>query len=116
MRYALLIYQDDEFERFWAAASDAERAEVYDRFDAFKTAAGERLLGGEELALSETATTVRTRAGEVVLSDGPFAEVAEHLGGFLVLEAGDLDEVIGLVRMLPEGTVEIRPIAEAPAG
>jgi hypothetical protein len=115
MKYALLIYQDAEFERFWAAASDAERAAVYARFDAFTTAAGDRLLGGEELALSGTATTVRTRDGEVVLSDGPFAEVSEHLGGFLVLDAGDLDEVIGLVRLLPEGTVEIRPIQEPPA-
>jgi len=41
--------------------------------------------------------------------------VSEHLGGFLVLDAGDLDEVIGLVRLLPEGTVEIRPIPEPPA-
>jgi hypothetical protein len=115
MKYAVLIYQDAEFERFWASASAAERAAVYAGFEAFAAAAGDRLVEGRELALSGTATTVRKQHGEVVLSDGPFAEVAEQLGGYLIVEAADLDEVLGLVRELPDGTVEIRPVAEPPA-
>ena len=115
MKYALLIYQDAEFERFWASASAEERAAVYAGFDAFAAAAGDRIVEGHELALSGAATTVRKTDGEVVLSDGPFAEVAEQLGGYFIVEAADLDEVLGLVGALPDGTVEIRPVAEPPA-
>jgi hypothetical protein len=111
MKYALLIYQDAEFERFWARATDEERAALYAEFDAFATVAGDRLVGGHELGLSGTATTVRKRDGEVVLSDGPFAEVAEHLGGYMIVEAADLDEALELARALPDGTVEVRPVA-----
>ena len=114
MKYALLIYQDAGFERFWANASDAERAALYGEFAAFAELAGDRIVGGSELGLSGTATTVRKRDGEVVLSDGPFAEVAEHLGGFFVVEARDLDEALELARALPDGTVEVRPIVEQP--
>ena len=111
MKYALLIYQDAEFERFWASATDEERAALYAEFDAFASVAGDRMLGGHELGLSGTATTVRKRNGEVVLSDGPFAEVAEHLGGYVLVEAADLDEALELARALPDGTVEVRPVA-----
>ena len=115
MKYALLIYQDAEFERRWEAASDAERARLYAEFDAFAAAAGDRILGGHELGLSDTATTVRRRGDDVVVSDGPFAEVAEHLGGFFIVEAADLDEALALARALPEGTVEVRPVVEPSA-
>jgi hypothetical protein len=111
MKYALLIYQDAEFERFWEGATDEERTEVYAHFEAFAGAAGDRLLEGHELGLSGTATTLRKQDGEVVISDGPFAEVAEHLGGYLIVEAADLDEVLELARHLPDGTVEVRPVA-----
>ena len=111
MKYALLIYQDAEFERFWAHATDEERRALYAEFDAFAAAAGDRLVGGHELGLSGTATTLRKRDGEVVLSDGPFAEVAEHLGGFMIVEAADLDEALELARALPAGTIEVRPVA-----
>jgi hypothetical protein len=112
MKYALLIYQDAEFERFWASATDAERAALYAEFEAFAELAGDRIVGGHELALSGTATTVRKRGGDVVLSDGPFAEVAEHLGGYFIVEARDLDEALELARALPDGTVEVRPVVE----
>jgi hypothetical protein len=114
MKYALLIYQDAEFERFWASATDAERTALYAEFEAFAELAGDRIVGGHELALSGTATTVRKRGGDVVLSDGPFAEVAEHLGGYFIVEARDLDEALELARALPDGTVEVRPVVEQP--
>jgi hypothetical protein len=112
MKYALLIYQDAEFDRFWASASEEERAALYSQFDDFKAVAGERLVEGNELALSTTATTMRRRGDDVVISDGPFAEVAEHLGGYIVVDARDLDEALELARALPEGTVEVRPVIE----
>lgn len=111
MKYALLIYQDAEFERFWEHATDEERAALYAEFDAFAAVAGDRLVGGHELGLSGTATTLRKRDGDVVLSDGPYAEVAEHLGGYMIVEAADLDEALELARALPDGTVEVRPVA-----
>jgi hypothetical protein len=112
MKYALLIYQNAEFDRFWAGASDEERAGVYAEFGKFNEVAGERVVGGEELALRTTATTVRRQNGEVVISDGPYAEVAEHLGGFILVEAADLDEALELARAVPSETVEVRPVVE----
>ena len=114
MKYALLIYQDAEFERSWESASEAERAALYAEFDAFAAVAGDRIVGGHELGLSGTATTVRRRGDDVVVSDGPFAEVAEHLGGYFIVEARDLDEALELAAALPGGTVEVRPVVEQP--
>jgi hypothetical protein len=116
MKYALLIYQDAEFERFWASATDAERTALYAEFEAFAELAGDRIVGGHELALSGAATTVRKRGGDVVLSDGPFAEVAEHLGGYFIVEARDLDEALEFARALPSEVVEVRPLVPQEAG
>lgn len=114
MKYALLIYQDAEFERRWAAASEAERAALYAEFEAFAALAGDRIVEGHELGLSPTATTVRRRGGDVVVTDGPFAEVREQLGGYFIVEVADLDAALALARALPEGTVEVRPVVEQP--
>ena len=125
MRYALLLYQDKSFEDEWEAMGPAERGAVYAEFGAFTEAAeaaGAKILGGNELALSHTATTVRRSAtagrrdgDNLVVTDGPFAEVAEHLGGYFEIEARDLDHVLEIVRGLPMGTTEIRPIVEQEA-
>jgi hypothetical protein len=80
---------------------------------------GAKILGGNELGLSRTATTVRRAASafrreeDFVVTDGPFAEVTERLGGYFEVEARDLDRVLELVRSLSSGTTEIRPIFEA---
>jgi hypothetical protein len=112
MRYMLLIYQDAEFERSWAEASDAEKQELYARYGAFGALLEERkaYVGGGELALSHTATTVRADGDDFVVTDGPFAEVAEQLGGFYVVEARDLDEALEFARALPSDVVEVRPL------
>jgi hypothetical protein len=112
MRYMLLIYQDAEFERRWADASDAEKEKLYARFGAFGALLEERkaYVAGEELALSHTATTVREDGDDFVVTDGPFAEVAEQLGGFYIVEARDLDEALEFARALPSDVVEVRPI------
>ena len=128
MKYALLLYQDKAFEDEWEAMGPEERGKVYAEFGAFTEAAeaaGATMLGGNELALSHTATTVRRpvmaswrerregRDDDLVVTDGPFAEVTEHLGGYFEIEARDLDHVLEIVRLLPAGTTEIRPIVEA---
>lgn len=119
MKYLLMLVQSPAFEAEWEAMDDAAQAEVlaeFERFDAEATARGVKILGGNELGLSHTATTVRREEGsdELVVTDGPYAEIAEHLGGYYEVEARDLDHVLEAVRFLPAGTVEIRPIVEGP--
>ncbi len=122
MKYALLLYQDREFETQWDAMGQDEREEVLAQFAAFDEAVqerGGRILGGNALGLSHPATTVRRSAtaqgDDFVITDGPFAEVAEHLGGYYEIEARDLDHAIELVKFLPVGTTEIRPIVDSRA-
>lgn len=76
-----------------------------------------RSAGGSTLQPVATATTVRVREGEVLLSDGPFAETKEQLAGFYLLEARDLDEALQLASRIPParlGSIEVRPVRELP--
>ena len=75
---------------------------------------GVEILGGEALGDASTATTLRTRDGEMTVTDGPFAEAAEHIGGYYVLDAPDLDTVIELCRILPAYDIEVRPVLDQP--
>jgi hypothetical protein len=67
---------------------------------------------GEDLTEPRRAVSLRKRPGEVLRTDGPFAETAEHLGGFYLIEARDLDEAIELAKECPERIVEVRPVVE----
>ena len=113
MKYALLIYQDKAFEDHWANATEDQKRELYLEYGKFGKLLESRGAGrgGAELAVSADATTVRTNgSGDSVVTDGPFAEVAEQLGGFYIVEAADLDEAIEYARALPSEIVEVRPI------
>jgi hypothetical protein len=74
------------------------------------------VIGGERLQPVETATTVRVREGETLLTDGPFVDAKEHLGGFFLVEADDLDAALELAERIPAarmgGAVEVRPVME----
>jgi hypothetical protein len=110
-KYLILIYGD---EQRWDAETEAELAAKDEGHRAFNAAAGSRVLGGHELEASSTATTLR---GGGLITDGPFLESKEALGGFYVIEAADLDGAIALAALLPElssghGGVEIRPIVD----
>ncbi len=116
MKYALLIYAD---ETGWDTAPEEEKASVYKAYDDFANeAVGRGLMrGGEELNSTATATTVRVRDGETLVSDGPFAETKEQLGGFFLLECKDMDEAIEMAAKIPgakTGTIEVRPCLEHP--
>jgi hypothetical protein len=113
MEYALLIYGDDEA---WASRNEAELRENDARHERFGTMLLQRnaLRGGKELARGTTATTLRREGDQLSVTDGPFAETAEVLGGFYLIEAEDLDQAIELARELPERVVEIRPIVSHP--
>lgn len=115
MKYFVLLAGDGEMPA-WATLSDEEQAAAMAGHDAFAEACGARpgvaIVGGEALGDGTTATTLRTRGGELTVTDGPFAEAAEQIGGFYVLEAPDLDTVIDLCRVLPAYDIEIRPVLD----
>jgi hypothetical protein len=114
-KYMILIFGDDQQ---WAAMSPSESQAHDAAHVAFNAAAGARVLGGEELESVGVATSVRMNSsGSITITDGPFLETKEVLGGFYLLEAADLDEVIALVELLPEvhaghSGVEIRPVVD----
>jgi hypothetical protein len=114
-KYLVLIYGD---EQQWASMSPEEVRALDAAHRAFAAAAGPRVLGGEELEPAPVATTLRADpAGQVTITDGPFLETKEAVGGYYLLEAADLDEVIGLCRQLHEASaghsgVEIRPVVD----
>jgi hypothetical protein len=114
MKYALLIYSD---ESGWDAISEQEQREIYEKYAAFSQEAIERgmMRGGDELNSASTATTVRVRDGETLLTDGPFAETKEQLGGFYLLECADVDQAIEMAAKIPgaaSGAIEVRPVIE----
>jgi hypothetical protein len=115
-KYMLLILGDATQ---WEAMTADQRRAHEAAHGAFREAAGPRVLGGEELApASVAATTVRAGAdGGLALTDGPFLETKEGVGGFYLVEAADLDEVTKLASLLPEvraahSGVEIRPVVD----
>ena len=111
MKYMLLIYLDEE------ALSETEREECYVESAQL---AQELNSSGQYLAASPlhptvTATSVRVRDGKPLVTDGPFAETREQLGGYFLIDAKDLDEAISIAARIPVarmGTVEIRPVIE----
>jgi hypothetical protein len=110
MKYALLIYPNPDHE---ATLTDDERAAVSAEYLAFRD--DPRCLGGAHLQPLETATTVR--AGNLI-TDGPFADTKEVLGGYFVFAADDLDEALEVAQRIPAvrlgGAVEVRPLVEIP--
>jgi|1186.fasta_scaffold359145_2 hypothetical protein len=113
MKYAVLIYAD---EQMWALATPEQRAGYHAAHTAFDAAVRARaaMLGGEALRDVGSATTLRHDAGDSpVMTDGPFAETTEQLGGFYLVDAPDLDTMISLCGLLPhEYTLEVRPVAD----
>ena len=114
MRYALLICTDEAGE---TALSPDEAASSHAEYMAFGETMGARgvLTGGERLRPTTDATTVRVRDGEVLTSDGPFAETKEQIGGFYLIDCRDLDEAIEVASKIPgarHGSIEVRPIWE----
>jgi hypothetical protein len=112
VQYLALIYSD---ESVWATFSDEQRQAAYQeyfRFDDEGRKAGV-VLSGNELDATSTATTVRVRDGETLVTDGPFAELKEALGGYYLLECGSIDEACEWAARIPgaaHGAVEVRPV------
>jgi hypothetical protein len=113
MKYMLLVYTNEK------ALSETEREECY-----VKSAAVARdlhakgqYLDASPLQPTATATSIRIRDGKRVVTDGPFAETREQLGGFFLIEAANLDEALSVASLLPPaqfGTIEVRPLLDIP--
>ncbi|MCM2414434.1 MULTISPECIES: YciI family protein [unclassified Streptomyces] len=109
MQYALMIYTAPDQDE---ALSDVEREAAYAEYLAL--ADDPRCVGAGQLQPAETATSVRVAGGRTLMTDGPFADTKEVLGGFCLIEAADLDEAIEMAARIPAarlgGAVEIRPV------
>ena len=113
MRYLLLIYEDPATAPRTQEAWQAMAAD-YGAYSAWLSESGQ-LLGGEALQDVSNATTVAVRDGRRIVTDGPFAETKEHLGGYYLINAKDLDAAIEAAARIPgarTGHIEIRPILE----
>jgi hypothetical protein len=113
MKYMLLVYMAEN------AMSDAERQKCYVESAQLTRdlAASGKYVGASPLHPVATATSVRVRDGKPLVTDGPFAETREQLGGFYLIDAKNLDEAIAIATRIPparKGTIEIRPIMEIP--
>ncbi|MFO7169633.1 MAG: YciI family protein [Chloroflexota bacterium] len=111
MRYMLLIYLDEQ------ALSEAEREQCYAESVqlAHELNAAGQYVSAAPLHPTPAATSVRVRQGKRLVTDGPFAETREQLGGFFMINADNLDQAIAIAERLPmakRGTIEIRPVIE----
>jgi hypothetical protein len=114
MQYLLTIYED---ETFWDRLAPDEIGEIMGGYRQFGMDVGEKMVGGNALQPTATATTIRVRNGKMSTTDGPFAETREQLGGYYLLEAKDLNEAIQIAARIPgakTGSIEVRPIMHIP--
>ena len=117
MQYMALIYGDQSR---WDTFSTAEREAVYEQYRAFakEAAVAGVMVGGDELVHTRDATTVRVRDDDTLVTDGPYAEVKEALGGYFVCECETMDQAVEYAARIPgagHGAIEVRPIYVDPA-
>jgi hypothetical protein len=111
MQYMLLIYESEADAK---KRSDAENQEVFQGFMQFSEDLSKsgKMQSGDALQPSSTATSVRVRNGKTMVTDGPFAETKEQLGGYYLIECETLDEALEVAKAIPGaryGTIEVRP-------
>jgi hypothetical protein len=112
MQYLLLIYHDEEQ---WEKLPEPEKQKFYEGYRELRLdlQAQEKFKGANPLQPTTTATTVRRRNGKTSVTDGPFAETKEQLGGYILVEARDKDEALAIAARIPSakmGSVEVRPV------
>jgi hypothetical protein len=114
MKYMLLIYHE---EQAWNGQPEPEHQAIYREYRELIQELQDdgKFLAGDQLQAATTASSIRVRNGKPMLTDGPFAETREQLGGFFMIEANDLDEARSIAARIPSartGTIEIRPVVE----
>ena len=111
MKYMLLVYLDEQS----LSAGEREQCYVKSAKLAREIHASGKYLDASPLHPTSTATSIRVRDGKRLMTDGPFAETREQLGGYFLIDARDLDEAIGIAARIPGarwGTIEVRPVIE----
>jgi len=113
MKYLLQIYAGPAAAEYEDLPADEQQA-IVDEYRAIEQAPG--VIGANQLQPVETATTLRIQNGDTLLTDGPFVDAKEHLGGYFLVEAGDLDAALEIAARIPAarmgGAVEVRPLVE----
>jgi hypothetical protein len=113
MKYLLQIYPAGAREEFERLPAEEQQAIVEEYLAIGQSP---EVVGGDQLQPVETATTVRVETGEVLLTDGPFVDAKQHLGGYCLVEADDLDVALEIAARIPAarmgGAVEVRPLVE----
>ena len=117
MKYMLLIYHDEEA---WNGQTEAEHQNIYREYRQLiqELQSSGQYLVGDQLQAAPTASIVRVREGKHLVTDGPFAETREQVGGFFMIEANDLEEATSIAGRIPSartGAVEVRPVVESAA-
>ncbi len=115
MKYFVLLATDSDAGPWDDLSPEQQQAEMekHGAFaEAIEATPNTELVGGEALGDGSVATTLRTRNGEMTVTDGPFAEAAEQIGGYYVIDAPDIDTVIELCRILPSYDIDIRPVID----
>ena len=110
-RYVFLMYDAEDFYDTADEQDVVDEMRLHEQFMEAVRAAGANVVGGEALQPSSTASTVR---GDALVTDGPFADTKDALGGFYVIDAPDLDVALRLAKLCPAGNVEVRPVLELP--
>lgn len=110
MQYLMIIYSNEsDFEKI----PDQQKAALYQEFGKLREELGSKFVGGNQLQPAATATVVRVRDGKRLVTDGPFAETKEQLGGYILIDAKDLDEAISIAARIPVArysSIEVRPV------
>ena len=113
MKYLLQIYPGSAREAFERLPADEQQVIVEEYLAIGRSP---EVIGGDQLQPVETATTVRVENGEALLTDGPFVDAKEHLGGYCLVEADDLDAALEIAARIPAarmgGAIEVRPLVE----
>jgi hypothetical protein len=117
MKYMLLIYDE---EQGWGILGEADKQKMFGEYMQFtqQIKSGGQYVAGAQLHPTTAATSVRVRDGKQLVTDGPFAETREQLGGYYLIDAKDLDEAKAIAARIPSarlGTIEVRPVVEMPA-
>ena len=113
MQYLLLIYQK---ENEWESLTDGQRQNVYSEYGSLREDLVKKgnWIGGNQLQPVSTASTVRVKDKKPLITDGPFAETKEQLGGYFLIEAKNLDEALKIASRIPSaalgGSIEVRPV------
>jgi len=113
MKFMLLIYHN---EQRWNEINESERQQIYGEYRQLREQlqSSGQFLDGSQLQPANTATSIRIRDHKELVTDGPFAETHEQLGGYFLIEAKNLDEAVSIARRIPSvrmGAIEVRPVA-----